>query len=115
MEDKCGGMDLKVAGTRSTVTSCQMDVKAPVPVEIVLEALKKNATGRGRHFVSPQIIGARTHGTGALTHTHMQNTHKNTKTQTHKHTNARAGAQGSSSLDPCLLLQSRPALFTNMA
>jgi hypothetical protein len=46
MEDLCGDMDLKVAGTRDTVTSCQLDVKRPVPVNVLLEALGQNARGR---------------------------------------------------------------------
>ena len=46
MEDMCGDMDLKVAGTRTAITTCQLDVKRPVPLEIICEALATNAAGR---------------------------------------------------------------------
>ncbi|PSC68371.1 polyribonucleotide nucleotidyltransferase [Micractinium conductrix] len=50
IEDQTGGMDLKVAGTRTGITACQLDVKLPggVPLSIVEEALAAAARGRAK-------------------------------------------------------------------
>ena len=47
MEDSHGDMDLKLAGTRNALTAWQLDVKKPVPVDILLQAAEAAAEARG--------------------------------------------------------------------
>lgn len=45
-EDHFGDMDFKVAGSETGITAIQLDVKAPVPLGILIEALEHAKTGR---------------------------------------------------------------------
>ena len=45
-EDHYGAMDFKIAGTRDAVTAFQLDVKEPLPVSVLVEALKLAQSGR---------------------------------------------------------------------
>lgn len=48
-EDEFGGMDFKVAGTRSGVTAIQLDIKLDgIPVPVLVEALGMAKTARGQ-------------------------------------------------------------------
>lgn len=46
LEDISGDMDLKLAGTRTCITAFQADVKKPVPLRILKEALVRATEGR---------------------------------------------------------------------
>jgi polyribonucleotide nucleotidyltransferase len=46
-EDHYGAMDFKIAGTRDGVTAIQLDVKRPLPIAVLLQAMELAKSGRG--------------------------------------------------------------------
>jgi polyribonucleotide nucleotidyltransferase len=45
-EDHYGAMDFKIAGTEDGVTALQLDVKRPLPMEVMVQALDLGNAGR---------------------------------------------------------------------
>jgi hypothetical protein len=65
MEDHFGDMDFKVAGTRVGLTALQLDVKRPVPVEMLVEALALGRDARDviLNTMEASVMGGGVHST----------------------------------------------------
>merc|ERR1712025_1093588 len=46
LEDHYGDMDLKIAGSFKGITAVQMDVKQPIPIELLRKAVPRAKNGR---------------------------------------------------------------------
>jgi polyribonucleotide nucleotidyltransferase len=57
-----GGMDLKVAGTRDGVTAIQLDVKEPLPIDILVQGLNLAKLGRIKLLDAMDIETKRAYG-----------------------------------------------------
>jgi polyribonucleotide nucleotidyltransferase len=56
-EEHCGGMDFKIADTKNGVIAFQLDVKRPLPISLLVDALY--LTRAGRRVILEEVQGQR--------------------------------------------------------
>ncbi len=56
LEDHCGDMDCKIAGSQDGITALQMDVKSPLPLNLIEEIFEQ--ADQGRAFILEKMIKA---------------------------------------------------------